>query len=566
MEQRLQDIARIFDVPIVLDPRVLRGLSDLPEDKVMKLLDDFEGNMTQNKQGIRNPAAYLMGMASRVRKSSVLPTTGVVLRELEHLFRTGHIYREDIDERCVDMLKQLPEDLGLKALAELRNADPATVKNMSAFFMSVMKKYTQGSGGGKGGGGSSHYDNRGSAGSVGGSRHFDSRGGSGWGDESYTKYQSPRHDADRGRGGAGPPPHAHERHQYDHHSRQYQPVTERPVGDSRAHRTDAEGDFGDSFPAAPRVIPSELLFGFGDDEYAPTMPRLLEGANLYPSVQDGLENLIETGILEIEDLNSRIMNELRQLPEHVCLRVVKGFGTLDRHRGNLRSITGFLMSVIKKTISPPSLAGEPRPYSDSGVKRKMPIEEDYYSAGSMQRQRYGGKGGPVDRHYENDLPGRERNVPAGASMVDDEMRRLVSQGLLRHEDVDERVREFLAVQDAWIVSKALTDFAAKDMSRINNKSNFLKGIVRKLRENAGDPQRGGPPSQHHSSGDRGGSMFPHSHSPPTSHYTQQQHYVSSERGPGPDSMYHSGRGKGGGRGGGKGSYSVQERNRGGRGY
>jgi hypothetical protein len=45
-------------------------------------------------------------------------------------------------------------------------------------------------------------------------------------------------------------------------------------------------------------------------------------------------------------------------------------------------------------------------------------------------------------------------------------------------DLDDRVREYLAAQDA---SKAISDFCAKDMSRIN-KANFLKGIVRKIIE------------------------------------------------------------------------------------
>lgn len=50
------------------------------------------------------------------------------------------------------------------------------------------------------------------------------------------------------------------------------------------------------------------------------------------------------------------------------------------------------------------------------------------------------------------------------------------------QDIDDRVRHYLAAQSPWIASKAIADFCAKDMSRINNKSNFLKGIVRKLVE------------------------------------------------------------------------------------
>ena len=64
------------------------------------------------------------------------------------------------------------------------------------------------------------------------------------------------------------------------------------------------------------------------------------------------------------------------------------------------------------------------------------------------------------------------------------------------QDIDDRVRDYLAAQSPWISSKAIADFCAKDMNRINNKSNFLKGIVRKLVEKeaelAGGGGSGGP--------------------------------------------------------------------------
>jgi hypothetical protein len=50
------------------------------------------------------------------------------------------------------------------------------------------------------------------------------------------------------------------------------------------------------------------------------------------------------------------------------------------------------------------------------------------------------------------------------------------------QDVDERVRDYLAAQPPRISSKAINEFCAKDMTRINNKSSFLKGIVRKILE------------------------------------------------------------------------------------
>jgi hypothetical protein len=129
------------------------------------------------------------------------------------------------------------------------------------------------------------------------------------------------------------------------------------------------------------------------------------------------------------------------------------------------------------------------------------------------------------------------------ALVEMEMGRLVSQGLLRQDDVDDRVREYLAAQQGWIVTQALTDFSAKDMSRINNKSNFLKGIVRKLLEGDGPRGAGGkggtgqfqPPGQGHPP--------PHGYYPP-----QQEHYSHGHTEQYPH--YGGKGGGGGGRGGG----------------
>lgn len=261
MEQRLTDIARALDLgQSFVDERVLRGLSDLPYKRVMKLLDDFEINLQQNRQGIRNPAAYLMGMAARVKKQGELPSSGVqaVMAELEVLFQSGHVKRSDVDDRCLDMLRQLPEDMGLQAVAELRSVDTSTVKNMSAFFMSVMKKYTfsprggSGPGGGPGGGAGRPY--------------FSGRdGGGGWEGE-YGHYPTPR-----GGGGGGRdegdffPPERREQHHHDYSGH-------RDLQRHSHHQQAPELDHLQLPP--PRLMPTELLYGYGADEYIPEIPRV----------------------------------------------------------------------------------------------------------------------------------------------------------------------------------------------------------------------------------------------------------------------------------------------------
>ena len=135
--------------------------------------------------------------------------------------------------------------------------------------------------------------------------------------------------------------------------------------------------------------------------------------------------------------------------------------------------------------------------------------------------------------------------------VHEEVSRLVGQGLLRHDDVDERAREHLCAQPAWLSRQALRDFSSKDMGRIKNKGNFLKGIVRKLHEGEGGA---GPPTggQLHQAGGyaAGGGYYPPRGG--------QHHHPAHGRGPGPghggqgySDQYYSGgsRGGGGGKGG-----------------
>ena len=64
VELRLEEIARHLNLDKgLVDDRVRGALQELSTEKVLKLLDDFEINLQQSKQGIRNPSAYLMGMA-----------------------------------------------------------------------------------------------------------------------------------------------------------------------------------------------------------------------------------------------------------------------------------------------------------------------------------------------------------------------------------------------------------------------------------------------------------------------------------------------------------------------
>ena len=130
-----------------------------------------------------------------------------------------------------------------------------------------------------------------------------------------------------------------------------------------------------------------------------------------------------------------------------------------------------------------------------------------------------------------------------------EVGRLVGQGLIRHEDVDERVREYLAAQPTWLIKRSLSEFGNKDMSRINNKGNFLKGMVRKILEVEGSGGKGGGKGS--GGGGRGYPQGIHQYSSPRN--SQHSDYFPPHQHAPPHQSYHDqyyqgGGGKGGGRG------------------
>ncbi|CAE7571758.1 unnamed protein product, partial [Symbiodinium microadriaticum] len=289
----------------------------------------------------------------------------------------------------------------------------------------------------------------------------------------------------------------------------------------------AGGGFPPPFLPAPGAIPRDLLYGFGDQEYRPEMPRILEGTFLPPPVQDQLEGLIQRGVLRPEDLDARVLNELRTLPEDFALTVAKEFTSLDR--GSVRNVSNYLLGITRRVAQTlevktgVSVGGGGSDYGASRLKRPLEFDNrpppqqqhpSYYGSQGVRDMRYGGgdPGGgvgafrdvdPLSKRYRGDgmmVPspyapaqamggGASYGMPPGGMgednnrmKVDIEIDRNVRAGVIRHEDIDDRVRDYLAAQTPWIASKAIADFCAKDMNRINNKSNFLKGIVRKLVE------------------------------------------------------------------------------------
>jgi hypothetical protein len=280
MEQKIDEILRID--PTLIDARLRTMLYRIPEDRALHILNDFQRALINNRDSIRNPVAYLMGMAQRVLSAKEMPENSRVKRELDRLFRDGQISPSDIDERCRDMLKHLPEDKAIEALHELEATDVTTLHNIAAFFMGIMKKHTR-------------------AGSA-------------------PKPPSNPISSDPFRLGNHP-----------------------PVAPSSARTSFPLPDL----PPAPKVLPSDLSYGYGDQEYIPEMPRTSVNMSFLPfSVQTALQNILNQGILIPDDLDDRILMEMKGYPEEHALAIAREFLSVDRL--SIRNVPSYLVGISRR--------------------------------------------------------------------------------------------------------------------------------------------------------------------------------------------------------------------------
>jgi len=100
------------------------------------------------------------------------------------------------------------------------------------------------------------------------------------------------------------------------------------------------------FLPAPPVLPVELTYGYGDDEYIPEMPRPLEGLGLSPTLQEALGQLILDKMCTVEDFDDRVLFELTNMPEPAALAVIREFQTCDL--SNVRNVASYLIGIIKR--------------------------------------------------------------------------------------------------------------------------------------------------------------------------------------------------------------------------
>jgi len=325
MEQKIDEILRMD--PTLIDARLRTMLYKIPEERALLILNDFQKALIANRDTIRNPVAYLMGMAQRVLSARDLPENSKVQRELDRLFRQGRITPSDIDERCRDMLKHLPEDKAIDALHELGATDVSTLHNIAAFFMGIMKKHSK---------------------------------------IPRTTQQS-QSDSFRNKLDL-----------YSSNNRQGVNPSHSTNINSNSHYSRSHSHPPQLLPP-PRIMPSELMYGYGEQEYFPEMPKAINLSFLPISVQEQLHNLIDRGILVVDDLDERVLSELKSFSEDHLLAITKEFSSLDRN--SVRNVPSYLLGISRKV---------PAPYAPSkniSIEERFPTKRplDYYD--DMERER-----------------------------------------------------------------------------------------------------------------------------------------------------------------------------------
>eukprot|EP00906_Rhabdomonas_costata_P032186 RCo045358 len=60
--------------------------------------------------------------------------------KLDSIFATKRLFRQDLDQKALVALSRLSPEVGVKLLSCLDGQDSASVKNLSAYFMGIMKR------------------------------------------------------------------------------------------------------------------------------------------------------------------------------------------------------------------------------------------------------------------------------------------------------------------------------------------------------------------------------------------------------------------------------------------
>ncbi|GAX76211.1 hypothetical protein CEUSTIGMA_g3655.t1 [Chlamydomonas eustigma] len=121
-----------------IDDRALSELSEFNARDGLEILRQFE--TAAEIKNVRNKSAYLHGVMTRHRQNSGPRLDREVDARLEKLFRITKIKHGDFDGRAYDELAALPPHAAVRAIDKFQSKVSDDVRNLSAFFTSIIRQ------------------------------------------------------------------------------------------------------------------------------------------------------------------------------------------------------------------------------------------------------------------------------------------------------------------------------------------------------------------------------------------------------------------------------------------
>lgn len=288
-----ESVMKIYDAivkeglvpPTLMDERLSRAITRLPENLAIEAMNELHSSLTNGMQRIPNPAGYLFGIVRRMLDEGLPPESDIPMGELTN--------------RVLQKLQFFgPEEIDFRCLEMFKQFPEHEVcvaldelQSLDRSKIMSVSSYIMGI---------------------------------------LRRYQNKREKRQQNAGSrsnVGPTA------EYQHGSSHTQEVV----------------DLRSRTMGPPPVIPLELTYGYGDDEYVPEMPRALDGFGLGPRLQEQLEMLLAKNLVALSDLDSRVLQELQALPEHSALAVIHEFLKCDI--SSVRNIPAYMLGIVKRVLA-----------------------------------------------------------------------------------------------------------------------------------------------------------------------------------------------------------------------
>ena len=156
--------------PSEIDDKVMMSLREFPDATGVEILENFAQADLNN---VRNKSAFIAGVMKRYRMGAggviggpMGPTPGFsggygaapsygsgpaptgdlpesVRNALDRIFNSGKCRPDELDSRCIDQLKTLPESTAIDVVTKFEEADLYSINSKAGFFMGIVRRFRE---------------------------------------------------------------------------------------------------------------------------------------------------------------------------------------------------------------------------------------------------------------------------------------------------------------------------------------------------------------------------------------------------------------------------------------